>query len=71
MKNRDTFIIEVNEYDLMMRINDNIKKRPFPCPIYAVSGQLDRICAEYKNNCSDCVQQWLNEESRCYNGKKS
>lgn len=61
MKNRERYILRVNEYDLMMRINENIKKRPYTCPIYAVSGLLDRCCADYKNNCSECVQHWLNE----------
>lgn len=62
MKNRDRYILKVNEYDLLMKINENIKKRPYTCPIYAVSGKLDRCCADFKTNCSQCVQQWLDEE---------
>lgn len=70
MKNRERYILKVNEYDLMMTINDNIKKRPFPCPIYAVSGKLDRCCADFTYICKDCVQHWLNEEENIY-GQRS
>ena len=66
MKNRDRYILKVNEYDMMMNIYDSCKT----CPIRTVSGVMhyDR-CPKYNNhsnmreNCSECIQKWLNEES--------
>lgn len=59
-KNRDKYILKVNEYDLMMKILNSYRN----CPIRAVTGEMhyDR-CPKYNTNCSECVQKWLNEEA--------
>lgn len=62
MKNRDKYISNVNEYDLMMRMHKNIKHGTH-CPVKAVSGEYayDR-CLQNTFICEECIQQWLNEE---------
>lgn len=62
MKNRDRYILKVNEYDLLMNIHKNIEHGTH-CPIKAVSGEYtyDR-CLSNTYSCSECVQKWLNED---------
>lgn len=63
MKNRDRYILKVNEYDLMMNILNNIGHGTH-CPIKAVSGIYDyNRCTNYSYQCWECVQAWLNEEA--------
>ena len=66
MKNRDRYLLKVNEYDLILRIFENTKS----CPIKALTGKMDlERCQNYnktasrKKNCSNCMQAWLNEEA--------
>jgi hypothetical protein len=65
MKNRDRYILKVNEYDLMMRILTNIQYTDVRCPVYVVAGKhgeySDR-CKKYNWQCDKCCQSWLNEE---------
>lgn len=59
MKNRDRFILKVNEYDLMMKILASTNK----CPIKAITNDMHyNRCPKYNTNCSECIQAWLNEE---------
>ena len=65
MKNRSRYIVQRNEYDLMMAIVKNTNV----CPIYAVSGKpaLCVVMTIRPRNikiCSKCVQKWLNEEEQ-------
>ena len=67
MRNRDRYILKVNELDLMMRVKDNLAYCD-ECPIYAIAGQQrygQRVerCEKYHKQCQECCQEWLNEES--------
>ena len=67
MKNRDRYILKVNELDLMMKVKDNLAYCD-ECPIYAIAGQQSfrqRVerCNTYCKQCQECCQDWLNEES--------
>lgn len=64
MKNRQRYILQRNELDLLLAVARNTEK----CPIYAVGATSPRLeeigdtCNE--DECPDCVQEWLNEEER-------
>ena len=63
MKNRDRYILKVNELDLLMNIRKNLAYCN-ECPIYAVSGQQswrERV-ERCEKDCEKCCQRWLNEE---------
>ncbi len=63
MKNRDRYILKVNEYDLMMNILKNINHGTH-CPIKAVSGEYNyNDCLKHSYQCWECVQAWLNKEA--------
>lgn len=71
MKNRDRYILKVNEYDMLMNMQmrlikgcrcvlDVITGTTVLCPIEAHGkvGEQSRLAV-----CSKCIQEWLNEES--------
>lgn len=71
MKNRDRYILKVNEYDMLMNMQtrlikgcrcvlDVITGTTVLCPIEAHGkvGEQSRLAV-----CSKCIQAWLNEES--------
>ena len=63
MKNRLRFIIQRNEYDMMM----DIAKNTNVCPILALTGNYRDSgygCKHDDNKCPECVQEWLNEEEK-------
>lgn len=72
MKNRDRYIINVNEYDMLISMQTNIVTK---CGGYCVIDELTGKvcdCPEDMNGkvgeqsrlavCSKCIQKWLNEE---------
>jgi hypothetical protein len=63
MKNRERYITQRNEYDLMMDITDNTNV----CPIIALTGKYPDDgygCRHSDDKCPDCLQAWLNEEEK-------
>lgn len=63
MKNRDKYLVNRNEYDLMTSIEENTGI----CPIRAISGiskesKVTRCTKYAKAGCKECIQAWLNEE---------
>lgn len=66
MKNRDRYILKVNEYDTLMKIQENIIDGGCRCIIDALTGDIylgesDKMCV--LGTCKECIQKWLNEES--------
>jgi len=64
MKNRDKYILQRNEYDMLVSMANNTGV----CPLQAVAGisietKLLR-CYKYVRDgcCEKCIQNWLNEE---------
>lgn len=60
MKNRERYILQANEYDLLIRMQKGLSR----CDSFCI---LDLITDKYhhcpKNaNCNDCIQNWLNAE---------
>lgn len=63
MKNRDKYILKVNEYDLLIRIQavmagcvlEALTGKDYPCPD-------DKCCM--LSTCKACIQKWLNEEEQ-------
>ena len=56
MKNRSRFIIQRNEYDMMM----DIAKNTNVCPILALTGNYRDSgygCKHDDNKCPECVQE--------------
>lgn len=66
MKNRDKYVLKVNEYDLLMKILTNIQFTDIKCPIFVVTGKYGEYsgrCNKYTYQCDKCCQSWLNEEA--------
>ena len=65
MTNRERYILRVNELDLMMQIQENLKYYDTGCPIFIISRTDDEYgkrCRKHEWNCEKCCQEWLNEE---------
>lgn len=63
MKNRDKYILKVNEYDLLVKIQVTMLAYNC-CVIEALTG---KACPEEKccmlDVCKECIQKFLNEDS--------
>lgn len=69
MKNRDRYILKVNEYDMLMQFQRNIFDGGCGCVIDGLTGEF-RACPQEWGSarnkldvCSKCIQDFLNEES--------
>lgn len=66
MKNRDKYILQQNEYDMLVQIQVAIASQPYLCVIEALTGK-DYPCPDDKvcmlDTCEECIQNWLNEEA--------
>lgn len=65
MKNRDRYILKVNEYDMLVKMQENIFYSGCYCIIDALTGGVypcknDKMCMP--DTCKECIQKWLNEE---------
>lgn len=65
MKNRDKYITQRNEYDLMMSIHENTGDE---CSIPLLTGQPVSSLPCLRSDwvpmpCRECIQKWLNEEA--------
>ena len=64
MKNRDRYILKVNEYDLAIRLQVALGGGSCFCVIEALTGK-DYHCPDDKvcmlETCKACIQKWLNE----------
>ena len=65
MKNRDKYILKVNEYDMLCKIQSNIMDGYCWCVIEALTGgshpcENDKMCT--LDTCKACIQGWLNNE---------
>ena len=64
MKNRDHYILKVNEYDLLVKIQATMLSHNC-CVIDALTGissPCDKCCM--LSTCESCIQKWLNEEHK-------
>lgn len=66
MKNRDRYILKVNEHDMLMKIQANIIDGDCCCIIDALTGDIypsedGKRCT--LDACKECIQKWLNKES--------
>ena len=61
MTNREK-LLNTNIYDLLLLINSQIPYKSLNCVIDYIEGK-NRDCIE-SGKCSECIQQYLNEESK-------
>lgn len=65
MKNRDKYILQRNEYDMLRCLQATISSGRCQCVIEALTGK-DYPCPDDKvcmlDTCEECIQNWLNEE---------
>lgn len=63
MTNREKFITNRDEYDLLMAI----RTQRDVCPIKLIGAEKPKCIPDekyyYRVLCSECVQRWLNEEA--------
>jgi hypothetical protein len=71
MKNRDRYILKVNEYDMLMNMQKNIQNCYSCCALDVITGKMINCPEEMKGKvgeqsrlevCGKCIQKWLNEE---------
>ena len=67
MKNRDRYILKVNEYDMLTDMNKKILSASNAeyCIMHCLNHKkdIDDKCW-FVNSCDECIQTWLNEESQ-------
>ena len=63
MKNRE-WLSSQNEYDLLCEINSRLLGFRCDCFIDAMECDMPERCKKFRQECSDCIQSWLNEERR-------
>ena len=66
MKNRDRYILKVNECDLLCNLQAAFCSGLCQCVIEALTGKQypcpdDKICM--LDTCRECIQRWLNEQN--------
>ena len=67
MKNRDRYITNVCEFDMLLNINYEIMDGK-KCIIEAITNEYqyddnkNRCFSSSDRNCSKCIQKWLNAE---------
>ena len=71
MTNAKRYIINVNPYDYLLRIQEALNELDVesvlrPCVIDMLTGK-DAICMGV--SCADCLQKWLNEDEGVKHGK--
>ena len=62
MKNRDRYILKVNEYDMLIKIQATMLSHNC-CVIEALAGincKHEKVCA--LDTCKECLRAWLNKE---------
>lgn len=60
MTNRERYILQVNEYDLLIRLQEGLDRNDSYCILDLITGSC--ICCSENTNCKDCIQNWLNAE---------
>lgn len=65
MKNRDKYILQRNEYDMLLTIQAAFGYGMCQCVIEALTGreypcENDKCCM--LSTCEECIRQWLNKE---------
>lgn len=72
MKNRDKYILKVNECDMLLRLQYNLMHGCGNCILDSLTGKRIQCPEKMRNRvghlsrlevCSECIQKWLNEES--------
>lgn len=72
MKNRDRYILKVNEYDMLLQFQHNIMDCGCTCVLDGLTGEVHNCPYEMRftygeqarlDLCSKCIQDFLNEES--------
>ena len=72
MKNRDKYIIQHSEYDMLMQMQHNIMEIGCVCVLVALTGNMNSCPAEMQGKvgalsrlavCVKCIQRFLNEEA--------
>lgn len=65
MRNRDKYILQRNEYDMLVAMQAAIGSGLCQCVIEALTAK-EYPCPEDKccmlSTCMDCIEKWLNEE---------
>ena len=67
MKNRDKYILKVNEADMLNALNVEIMSGK-KCIIEAFTGEYQygeekERCIASDSDCDECIQRWLNVET--------
>ena len=64
MKNRDRYILQRNEYDMLLALQTAISTGLCQCVIEALTGK-EQMCDTGRvslDTCEYCIRYWLNED---------
>lgn len=68
-------LLQTNEYDLLMKVNDNLASSTGECDIrHCIMNALygeDKVPFMCSGDCDSCIQSWLNETGGRYDVCKS
>ena len=68
MTNRQRYLLNANEYDLLVMIQEYCSNSDADCVIDAImskNGKVDKMKQCDEAGCEECIQKWLNEEDYC------
>lgn len=60
MTNRERYILQVNEYDLLIKLQEGLSRSGNYCILDLITGKYEHC--PYDTNCEKCIQIWLNAE---------
>lgn len=60
MKNRQRYILQVNEYDLLIKLQKGLSRSDSYCILDLITDKYHTCPKE--SECSSCIQNWLNAE---------
>ncbi len=60
MTNRERYILQVNEYDLLIKLQEGLSRSDSYCILDLITGKYERC--PHDINCEKCIQIWLNAE---------
>lgn len=63
MTNRERYILQANEYDLLIKLQEGLGRSDSYCILDLITDKYNR-CPD-DTNCKDCIQKWLNAEEDC------
>lgn len=60
MTNRERYILQANEYDLLIKLQESLNRSDNYCILDLITDKYNHCPKD--TNCEECIQNWLNVE---------